>query len=94
MTSVYDPEAFSTRVSYARRCILNGHKGGRAFDTCFEMCDGDAVVTALVRKADHDPRLAKAMGTTWLSACRRTAMQYNDVPTSQLSVLARRLRHD
>ena len=51
--SVYDDNAFSERVHYAKRCIESGYTGGRAFDTCFEMCDGAAVMVRLWQIAEE-----------------------------------------
>jgi hypothetical protein len=53
--SVYDPEAFEERVQYAANIIGQGSYGGRCFDTCFEMCDGDYVMAALVRRVLKNP---------------------------------------
>jgi hypothetical protein len=99
--SVYDPEAFKERVDYAAACLVRGTKS-RRFDTCFEMYDGDAVVTALVRRAWKNERLRKSFKGAW-AACglapsglpaswEQTAEQYKDIPTKELPDLARRLR--
>lgn len=53
--SVYQPEAFSERVNYARMVIEGGRQTSRGFDTCFEMGDGDAVATALYWRAHYNP---------------------------------------
>lgn len=58
MPSVYDPDNFAGRVSYAAFCIINNRPVTRSFDTCFEMYDGAAVSAALVRRAASNPRLA------------------------------------
>jgi cystathionine beta-lyase family protein involved in aluminum resistance len=71
MTSPYDTHAFSTRVNYAAQCIRKGSTGGRSFDTCFEMYDGEFVVTMLVRKAERNPTFAAAMLKYWLCIRRR-----------------------
>jgi len=61
MPSVYDSDAFSTRVSYAKRCILSGNTNTRAFDTCFEMYDGGFVMCRLWQEAENDPELAEGL---------------------------------
>jgi hypothetical protein len=45
MPSVYDRDAFRQRVNYAAQCYMRGTSYSRHFQTCFEMYDGDAVVT-------------------------------------------------
>lgn len=55
--SVYDPDAFEQRVKYAAQCIMVGRTHTRHFDTCFEMNDGDYVVSALIRRAENNPAL-------------------------------------
>lgn len=56
MPSVYDPENFAGRVSLAAFYISQRRESSRAFDTCFEMYDGDAVAVALFRRAQKNPR--------------------------------------
>lgn len=60
MPSVYDPENFAGRVNLAAFYMIQGREPTRAFDTCFEMYDGDAVGVALYRrmKASKDSGLA------------------------------------
>lgn len=55
MPSVYDAENYQGRVSLAALYISTGRDTTRSFDTCFEMYDGDAVATALFRRALADP---------------------------------------
>ena len=91
-TSVYEPEAFSSRVSYARHCIIDGTTS-RAFDTCFEMSDGDAVVTALIRKTEQgDEKLRRAFerNMDWFSYLRGEAAKHSGV--KDLKAFARQLR--
>lgn len=57
--SVYDPEAFAERVNLAAAYISAGRNATRTFDTCFEMCDGDAVAVAVYRRARHNPKLMR-----------------------------------
>jgi hypothetical protein len=55
MPSVYDPENYAGRVSLAAFYISQRRESSRAFDTCFEMYDGDAVAVALWRRAQAKP---------------------------------------
>lgn len=92
MPSVYDTDAFSTRVSYAKRCILTGHTGGRSFDTCFEMYDGDFVMIRLWQEAENNPSLAdrlKGYGTT---NCRELYEKIRHMTPRQIAALAREHR--
>ena len=62
MPSVYDESNFTGRVNYAAQCLVRRVGiGSRHFDTCFEMGDGDAVVTALQRRAEKNTRLKEAI---------------------------------
>lgn len=94
--SVYDRKAFGERVSYAKLCFLRGSSHTRHFDTCFEMADGDAVVTSLVRKAREDNQLWRAIARDWGGTFPQnwidTEAKYADVPTNKLGKLAAELR--
>lgn len=64
---------FRGRVRLAIRCIETGEGlGSRAFDTCFEMSDGSAVVSSIVRRAAVDPifkeQVLRAGGASWIAA--------------------------
>jgi hypothetical protein len=59
MPSVYDRNNFSGRVNYAATVITRRGTATRCFDTCFEMADGDAVAAALIRRAQHNAKLAR-----------------------------------
>jgi hypothetical protein len=61
---VYKHDAFTARVNYAAQCFMRGTRS-RRFDGCFEMFDGEAVVTALVRRARKNPRLCAAIARGW-----------------------------
>ncbi|MTJ93896.1 MAG: hypothetical protein F8N36_13715 [Desulfovibrio sp.] len=91
MPSVYDKDAYSQRVNYAAQCFLRG-TDSRHFDTCFEMYDGAAVVTALVRRAEKNPRLHSAIAAQWREgfpqSWKDTAAQFAAVPTRRLVDLA------
>jgi hypothetical protein len=60
--SVYDVNAISERKQYAKRCILNGNTNSRAFDACFEMGDGDAVMLYLWKQAERNSFLRMKLG--------------------------------
>lgn len=55
MTNLY--EDFAGRVNFAARAMVAGQRSTRRFDSCFEMHDGDAVATALYRRARKNPKL-------------------------------------
>lgn len=50
--------SFRTRVRLAIELLLNDQTNQRAFDNCFEMHDGTAVVLAIAREAQQNPLLA------------------------------------
>lgn len=99
-SNVYDPEAFAARVNYAAQCLVRGIRSRRA-DTCFEMNDGRAVITALVRRSMSNPTLKAAIAKGWADLVdgipanwAETARQFDSVPTKDLSQLARQLRQN
>jgi hypothetical protein len=97
MSSVYDQENFIGRVNYAAQCLVRRTGiGSRHFDTCFEMFDGDAVVTALVRRARKNPKLYAAIIQEWRGVFPQgwidCAERYAATPTRKLSDLAREHR--
>lgn len=53
--SINDPDNFSGRVNLAALYISRGRRSSRGFDNCFENNDGDAVATALYRRAQKAP---------------------------------------
>lgn len=55
MTRTNDPDNFAGRVNLAALYISQGRRTSRAFDSCFENNDGDAVATALYRRAQKNP---------------------------------------
>lgn len=95
MTKANDPNSYQARVNYAAQCFLRGTKS-RAFDSCFEMYDGDAVVVALVRRASKNEKLhaaiARDWGGTFPALWLDTARKYEDIPTRQLAALAAQIR--
>lgn len=96
MPSVYDETNFIGRVNYAAHCLVRRSGiGSRHFDTCFEMGDGDAVVTALIRRADKNPRLREAIlrefvsrGEDYPSSWKAAAESLTDIPTRKLHLAA------
>jgi hypothetical protein len=59
--NVYDKEQQALRVSFACARILSGGATTRAFDTCFEMGDGNEVAARVYRRALKNPRLMEAL---------------------------------
>jgi hypothetical protein len=59
-----NPNNFKYRVNYTAQCFLKDIKS-RAFDNCFEMNDGDAVVVALMRRAFKNYNLKRAISKNW-----------------------------
>lgn len=55
MTSINNPDNFAGRIDFAAAYIAAGRNTSRSFDSCFENDDGDAVVTALYRRAQAKP---------------------------------------
>lgn len=70
------------RVDYAEKCFLSGNADSRKFDACFEMRDGDLVVTHLILRARQNPALELAMQRRlspksyqeWLTVANQTAL--------------------
>lgn len=52
---INDPDNFAGRVNLAALYISRGRRTSRNFDSCFENHDGDAVATALYRRAQANP---------------------------------------
>ena len=89
---------FNQRVDYAERGIQIS-EDSRTFDACFEMCDGAFVVTALMRRAKHNPQLDHMIrnmchhfenfeDAPWV----KTAAKYADIPTHRLHIAAKQER--
>ena len=49
------------RATIAANMIKKNQEFGRAFDDCFEMCDGDEVMEWIIVKARKDAKLARAL---------------------------------
>lgn len=65
-------EDFSARVNFAAAYIGAGTATTRRFDSCFENDDGDAVVTALYRRAQLRP-LGRLAANLWRYVARDSA---------------------
>lgn len=98
MPSVYQEDNFSGRVNYAAQCFMRNIGSTRHFDTCFEMYDGDVVVTALVRRCEKNHRLKAAIASqfsgTFPLSWIEVAEENKDVPTRKLRDLATRMRRE
>lgn len=86
---------YKSRVNYAARAIVEGINS-RAVDSCFEMFDGDIVVTALVRRAAKNPKLHAAICKQWSGKFPQlwieTADKYSCIPTKNLQDKAKEIR--
>ena len=98
MPSVYDRDNYAGRVNYAAQCLMRGIIGTRQHDSCFEMHDGDLVVTALVRRAQKNKKLYDAIAKQWRGTFPQqwldTAAKYVDVPTRKLAEKAAEARRE
>jgi len=88
--------SFQYRVGFAASYMVRGISDSRALDNCFEMFDGDLVVTALVRRAMQNRRLWDAIAAQWRGAFPEswieTAVKYAHLTTRQLPQEARAVR--
>ena len=50
------------RINFVCSYISQGRQTTRTFDTCFEMGDGDAVYSGVMRRAEKNPKLAANVG--------------------------------
>ena len=62
---------FKARVDFAADHIARGTPSNRRFDSCFENNDGDAVVTALYRRAKANPD-GKLAQNIWRYLCKES----------------------
>lgn len=96
MASVYDDFNFMGRVNYAAQCFMRRISNSRSFDTCFEMFDGRAVVTALVRRSAKNERLHAAISSQWSGTFPQqwldVAEEHKTIATRELSKLAASMR--
>lgn len=87
---------YQYRVNFAAAYMVRGITNSRALDNCFEMFDGDLVVTALVRRAMKNPKLhaaiAKQWGAQFPQSWLDTAMKYAHLTTRELPHAAAYMR--
>lgn len=84
--------AFQARVKMAASYISGGRPASRSFDDCFEMGDGDYVVTALYRRTQVNPS-TKMAANVWKYLCQESvegaAKDFAHIPTNKLPEAAR-----
>lgn len=84
---------FESRVNFAAAVISRDGAKTRNFDTCFEMYDGDEVVTLLYRRSLTNPKLAENL---WKGLCPASVMpaveRLAHIPTKEMSAEAARTR--
>lgn len=88
---------YQYRVSFAAAYMMRGITSSRALDNCFEMYDGDLVVTSLVRRAMKNRKLWEAIARQWPGAVfpqswLDTATKYAHLTTRQLPNAAAEMR--
>ena len=80
--------SFQYRVNFAAAYMVRGIRSSRSLDSCFEMNDGDLVVTALVRRAMQNRRLWDAIASQWRDGFPQAwidhANEYAHLTTRQL----------
>lgn len=88
-------KTFQSRVNMAANYISNGRNISRAFDSCFEMGDGDAVAVALYRRSRSNPKL-RANLWRYLSrnATIAAAFKYRRIQTRGLCDISSKLIAD
>lgn len=83
---------YQYRVNFAANYMMRGITNSRALDNCFEMFDGDFVVTALVRRAMQNRKLWEAIAKQWRDGFPQswidTANKYAHLTTRQLPAAA------
>lgn len=89
----FKPQSFEGRVRYAADLIASGARPCRAFDSCFENYDGDAV--AVLRQAAKIPALAQNFGR-YLNRSRAAAdaERWKHLSDEELKREAARLRRE
>ena len=84
---------FQYRVNFAAGYMVRGITNSRALDNCFEMWDGDLVVTALVRRSMKNRKLWETIAKQWQEGFPQswiaTATKYAHLRTRQLPEAAR-----
>jgi hypothetical protein len=93
MPRINDPENFHGRVNFAALIISQGRPTSRGFDGCFENHDGDAVATALYRRAQARPESALARNL-WRYLGRESveAVALDNAHRTNLAAWSRELR--
>ena len=77
------------RVDHAIQCIMHGRTNQRDFDACFEMYDGDEVVSAIIRRAEKNPVIMSALerwSKVQVEEWKRTALRLKDLTDFQLQL--------
>ena len=91
-------ESYQYRVNLAANYMMRGISNSRALDNCFEMFDGDLVVTALVRRAMKNRKLWEAIARQWSAGFPQswidTANKYAGISTRNLPAAAAKMRAD
>lgn len=87
---------FQYRVNFAAAYMVRGITNSRALDNCFEMFDGDLVVTALVRRSLKNRKLWHSIASQWSEGFPQswisTATRYAHLKTSELPAAAANMR--
>lgn len=97
LPKIYARAAYSYRVSYAIATILRDRIVNEgAFQTCFEMEDGDEVIRAILRRGLKNPKLRAALETShlvnlthWLVLNPEYAEPYYGTGTREVKVMSR-----
>lgn len=85
---------FKWRVETAARCISSGRTTGRTFSGCFEWMDGDAVLLALLRRAERRPgtKMASRMTEVFVDrSMREISEKYKDLPDEEIPALSQHM---
>jgi len=91
----FKPQSFAARVRYAADLIASGARPCRAFDSCFENYDGDAIAAALIRQAATNRDLEHNLGRYFNRArAEEAAEQWQHLSDEELKRLAARLRRE
>ncbi|WP_201841349.1 hypothetical protein [Microvirga zambiensis] len=91
----FRPQSFAARVRYAADLIASGARPCRAFDSCFENYDSDALAAALIREAATNRDLAQNLGR-YINRARaeEAAERWQHLSDEELKRLAARLRRE
>ena len=92
------PHSFQDRVEFAINAFRRKATHTRNFSSCFEMSDGDAVVTAIVRRAKNAPKLQECITAYFRVPSfadipwHETANKYADLSNDEVSHLSLKLQ--